>query len=153
FGLRCSSSSPSGPTSPLDCGWLTDETNCWRMTLDQVALCVPAGETGMFGDNANAGKPLPFEWRACNYPSGAKVTFNTPLPELSVQTSPPKFNFTLTNGGRDCVHFESTAKGFKVVVEGKTVAVEMQEGIATRVTCPDGTNYSAPMPLELVGCK
>src|SRR5512144_447626 len=104
-------SSKGGPAGPrVDCAWAA-ENNCWKTTTALAAACVPPStESGaLTPDNT-----------ACNYASGAKVTFNVPLMTSALQ---PTFDFAVTGAnGQACLTFKSTANGgFTLDVGGQTV--------------------------------
>jgi hypothetical protein len=147
LGLACSSGksgSPSdggggGGAATLDCAWLAGD-NCWKATVDDVVSCLPPGtESGVLSaDN-----------RTCTYPSGAVVTFAPPI--VFPIPDNPTWNFTIATGGQDCLHFESTALTFKLVVAGQTVT-ETRQGIGVSVTCPDGARFAAADSTPLFAC-
>jgi hypothetical protein len=140
-GFGCGGSSGGGSSSStLDCAWFASD-NCWKTTADEALACLPpTTETGVLSaDN-----------KTCTYASGAQVTF-TPALVFPLPLS-PAWNFTITNGGADCLHFENPNDGFKLVVKGHTVT-EMRSGPAgLSVSCPNGTTYVNTNALSLFNC-
>ena len=130
-----------GGGSTLDCAWLAGDNNCWRATADEAAACLPpTTETGV----------LSADGKTCTYASGAQVTF-TPALVVPVPDN-MKWNFTITNSGADCLHFEST-NGFKLVVSGHTVTEGRSGAAGIQISCPDGTTYANANALALLGCS
>ncbi len=130
----------SGGGSTLDCAWLAGD-NCWKATADEAAACLPpTTETGV----------LSADGKTCTYASGAQVTF-TPALVLPVPNN-ADWNFTITNGGADCLHFENTT-GLKLVVSGHTVTEGRSGAAGIQISCPDGTRYANANALDLLGCN
>jgi len=138
-GLGCGGSG-GGSTAALDCAWLAGD-NCWKMTAAEATACLPpTTETGVLSaDN-----------KSCAYTSGAQVTFAPalvlPIPDNA------DWNFTITNGGADCLHFESSKAGLKLVVAGHTVNEGLSGVAGLKITCPDGTAYANANALSLLDC-
>jgi hypothetical protein len=61
-------------------------------------------------------------------------------------------NFTVSNGGRACLHYESTAGNIKLVVGGQTVTVGGSRAEGEHLTCPDGATYTTATPVSLLNC-
>jgi hypothetical protein len=135
-GAGCGGSS----SSTLDCAWLASD-NCWKTTADEALACLPpTTEIGVLSaDN-----------KTCAYASGAQVTF-TPALVLPVPLS-PAWNFTITKGGADCLHFENPNDGFKLVVGGHTVTEGRSGPTGLSVSCPNGTTYVNTNALGLFNC-
>jgi len=131
-----------GSAETLNCAWLASD-NCWKMTAADAVDCLPAeNETGtLSADN-----------KTCTYASGVTVTFASPLvlPPPQGQQS-PKFNFTVKNGGADCLHYEDSGTGFTLVVKGKTVR-ESGSGYGLTISCPDGTSVSTANAFAVLSC-
>jgi hypothetical protein len=142
--LACGGGGSSAPDT-LTCDWLASN-NCWKMTVDEAVACLPP-ELDM--------GTLSADHKTCTYASGVTVTFATPLmiPAITGQgpLPDPKLNFTLTNGGVDCLHYEDTAAGFKLVVKGQTVQ-ESSPGYGLSISCPDGTTVSTSNALGILSC-
>jgi hypothetical protein len=141
IGGGCSGGSSGGGGGALTCAWLASD-NCWKMTLDDAAGCLPpTAETGVLSaDN-----------KTCTYASGAVVTFKTalviPIPDQS------SWNFTITKGGQDCLHYEDVGQGFKVVVGGHNTVTGAPSGLqGFGISCPDGTTASTSNALNLLNC-
>jgi hypothetical protein len=137
--------SGGGGAPTLDCAWLAGD-NCWKKTLaDAVACLPPTTETGT----------LSADGASCTYASGAKVTFVPPL-VLPMPTSTTlqdvKWNFTVTNAGAECLHYEKSGGSFKLVVKGQTVQEGPSGALGLAVSCPDGTQYSNGNALDLFNC-
>ena len=126
---------------PLDCAWLASD-NCWKMTADDAAACLPpTTETGV----------LSADGKTCTYASGAQVTFTPAL--VLPASSGADWNFTITNGGADCLHFENSMAGIKLVVGGHTVSEGPFGTAGLRIACPDGTSYANANAFALLGCN
>lgn len=140
IGSGCGSSGGGGSSGTLDCAWLAGD-NCWKTTADDAVACLPpTTEIGVLSaDN-----------KTCTYTSGAQVTF-TPALVLPAPLS-PAWNFTITKGGADCLHFENPNDGFKLVVRGHTVTEARSGPAGIAVTCPDGTTYTTTNALALFNC-
>ncbi|HVU51242.1 MAG TPA: hypothetical protein VHL80_11175 [Polyangia bacterium] len=132
-----------GGSDALTCAWLAGD-NCWKMTVDDAVDCLPPG--------SDMGT-LSADDKTCTYASGVTVTFASPLvlPPPTGQNQSAKFNFTVKNGGADCLHYEDTANGFKLVVKGKTVQ-ESVAGFGLTISCPDGTSASTGNAFGVLGC-
>jgi hypothetical protein len=138
-GFGCGGS--GGGASTLDCAWLGSD-NCWKMTADDAAACLPpTTETGV----------LSADGKTCTYASGAQVTF-TPALVLPVSND-ADWNFTITNGGADCLHFENAMAGIKLVVGGHTVSEGPFGVTGLRISCPDGTSYANANAFALLDCN
>jgi hypothetical protein len=142
--LACGGGS-SGSADTLTCDWLAGD-NCWKMTVDEAAACLPP-ELDM--------GTLSADKKTCTYASGITVTFASPLvipqPTANDPNPDPKLNFTVTNGGVDCLHYEDNAAGFKVVVKGQTVQ-ESSAAYSLSISCPDGTSVSTSNALGILSC-
>ena len=133
----CGGSSPDG----LTCEWLAGADNCWRNTALGAASCLPPdADTGTFSaDNA-----------MCSYTTGESVSF-TPALVLPLPDDPP-WNFTVNNvAGEPCLHYEESAAGMKLVVNGQTVSVG-NAGFALSITCPDGSSVGTSNAFNLLNC-
>jgi hypothetical protein len=141
-GAGHAGSQGDGGADTLTCAWLASD-DCWKATVDDAVDCLPPGSDmgTLSADN-----------KTCTYASGVTVTFASPLvlppPQGQDQT---RFNFTVTNGGADCLHYEDSATGFTLVVKGKTVQ-ESSVGSSLAISCPDGTSVSTANPLSLLSC-
>jgi hypothetical protein len=136
-GFGCGGSGASG----LDCAWLAGD-NCWKMTADDATSCLPPrSEMGTFSaDN-----------KTCTYASGVTVTF-TPALVLPVPDQ-PSWDFTISNGGVDCVHYEDTkGGGVKLVTMGHTVTSRSSGGLGLAISCPDGNTVGTSNALNLLEC-
>ena len=131
----------SGGGGTLDCTWLGGD-NCWKMTVDDAVACLPpTTERGtLSADN-----------KTCTYASGATVTFAPtlvlPLPNQA------DLGLTISNGGAECLHYENTKAGIKLVVMGQTVSEKSNGGLGLAITCPDGTTSSTPNAIALLDCN
>jgi hypothetical protein len=94
---------------------------------------------------------LSADGKTCTYASGAQVTF-TPALVLRIPDN-ADWNFTITNGGADCLHFENSKAGIKLVVSGHTVTEGLSGAMGIRIACPDGTAYSNANALGLLDCN
>jgi hypothetical protein len=135
----CGGGSSSGGGT-LDCAWLAGD-NCWKTTLADAADCLPPDtETGV----------LSADGKTCTFTNGITIAFATPL-----AVPPPDqatFNFTVTNGGVECLHFENPQRSTKLVVKGKTVQEGLAGATGLAVSCPDGTSFSNPNAFSLFMC-
>ena len=133
--------SDGGDVATLDCAWLAGD-NCWRTTANAAASCLPpASESGVLSPDG----------RTCTYASGAVIVFNTPL----VLPTPdnPTWDFTIKNGGQDCLHFEDDNHSFKLTVSGQTVTESVSSAAGISISCPDGRTYSNSNAIELISCN
>jgi hypothetical protein len=135
-----------GSAGPLDCAWLVGD-NCWKQTAAAAVPCLPpTAETGVLGADD----------KTCTYASGATVVFAAPLtlpvPRELEGNQPPAWNFTVSNGGATCLHFESSASSLKLTVGGQTVTERRSGVMGLAVTCPDGTAYASSDAFTLIGC-
>lgn len=139
-GSGCGGSS-GGSSSTLDCAWLAGD-NCWKMTANEAVACLPpTTETGtLSADN-----------KTCTYASGSQVTF-TPALVFPIPLDNPAWNFTITKGGADCLHFENPSDGFKLVVGGHTVTEGRSGALGISVSCPDGTTATNANAINLLDC-
>ncbi len=112
------------------------------MTANEAVACLPpTTETGtLSADN-----------KTCTYASGSTVTF-TPALVLPVPLDNAAWNFTITKGGADCLHFENPNDGFKLVAGGHTVTEGRSGALGLSVSCPDGTTYTNSNALDLFNC-
>jgi hypothetical protein len=142
-GFGCGGSGGGGGGgSTLDCAWLAGD-NCWKTTANDAAACLPpTTETGV----------LSADGKTCTYASGAQVTF-TPALVLPIPDN-ADWNFTITKGGADCLHFEnSKTAGLKLVASGHTVTEGRSGAMGIRIACPDGTAYANANALDLLDCN
>jgi hypothetical protein len=131
-----------GGGDALDCAWLGGD-NCWKMTLDDAAACLPP-ETDM--------GTLSADNKTCTYASGVTVTF-TPALVLPIPDQ-ASWSFTISSGGTNCLHFENAkAGGIKLVTKGNTVTERSNGGLGIAITCPDGTTASTSNALNLLDCN
>lgn len=141
-GFGCGGSSGGGDSSgsTLDCAYLAGD-NCWKTTANEAVACLPpTTETGTLStDN-----------KTCTYASGAQVTF-TPALVLPLPTS-PDWNFTITKGGANCLHFENPNDGFKLVAGGHTVTEGLSGATGLQIACPDGTTHTNSNAFSLFDC-
>jgi hypothetical protein len=117
--------------------------NCWKTTASAAAACLPpASETGT----------LSADGATCTYASGAVVSFTPPI--VLPFTNSDTWNFTVSNGGQTCLHFESSpAKSLKLVVEGQTFTeTENATAGVLIISCPGGTSVATTNPLALLSC-
>ncbi len=132
----------SGSSSKsLDCAYLAGD-NCWKTTATAATSCLPAaGTTGtLAADNSS-----------CTYASGVTVTF-TPALTLPLPNGFNDWNFTVTSGGQECMHYDESAAGFQLTV-GTSTVMEAVSGMASiELTCPDGTSYASSNGLSLLSC-
>ena len=84
----------------------------------------------------------------CTYPSGAVVSFDTPV-ALPI-TKEPDWTFSLTVG-TPCLRYENKPQNdFVLTVTGSTFSTSLgQDG---SMTCPDKTSYSTDNVPGLLGC-
>lgn len=138
--VGCGSSGGGGGGASLDCAWLAGD-NCWKTTASKATTCLPpSAESGVLSaDN-----------HTCTYASGAVVTFSPPL-VLPIPNS-PTWNFTITDGGQTCLHYQKTATGFSLTVGSDTVTEESTGLLGIKLTCPGGMSYSNPSALDLFSC-
>ena len=138
-GFACGGSGGGG--SALDCAWLASD-NCWKMTADEATACLPpTTEAGV----------LSADGKTCTYASGTQVTF-TPALVLPIPDN-ADWNFTITKAGADCLHFENTQAGIKLVVSGHTVNEGLSGPTGLRIACPDGTAYANANAFSLLDCN
>jgi hypothetical protein len=131
-----------GSSKPLDCAYLAS-ANCWKTTVDQAATCLPpAAATGVLAaDNSS-----------CTYASGTTIAFTPALP-LPLPQPYKAWNFTITTGGTQCLHYEETSSGFDLVVGTDMVSEAVSGAAALSLTCPDGSTYSNANALDLLNCN
>lgn len=144
LSLASCSGDSSGPGggggSTLDCAWLAGN-NCWKATVAKAVACLPNDADRGTLDAANS---------MCTYASGQVVSF-TPALVLPTPLS-PKWNFTVTNAGATCLHYEDLSNGFKVTVGTETVTETSSGQLGLAIKCPDGTTYSTANALALLDC-
>ncbi len=141
-GLSCGGSSSSGKA--LDCATLTGD-NCWKTTASAAAACLPA--------QSDVGT-LSADGKTCTYPSGAVVTFASPLALPLPSTGTPSWNFSVTGAdGQPCLAYKNdTQGGITLTVQGQTVKQGASGGLGISLTCPDGTRYSNSNAFQLLSC-
>ena len=129
-----------GSSAALDCDWLASE-NCWKTTTAPAQSCLPpSSDTGTFSADG----------KTCTYASGVVVTFATPV--VFPIPDDPTWNFTVSNGGTDCLHYEETSSTLKVVVAGQTFSEGPSGSLGLKFTCPDGSSYSTSNAFDLLSC-
>jgi hypothetical protein len=136
--LGCGGGGSSG--GGLDCAWLGG-ANCWKTTADEATACLPP---------TSAKGVLAADHKSCTYTTGETVTF-TPAVELP----PPDdatWNFTISKGGAECLHYENSKGNLKLVVMGHTVT-QTSSGLGLSITCPDGTTQSNGNFISLLDCN
>ena len=139
-GLGCGS---SGSGAPLDCAWLAGN-NCYKTTVAAAASCLPpATETGVLNANNST----------CTYASGAVVTFTPALTvPIPFGNDNMQWNFTVTNGGKTCLHYQENQAGLSVTVGADTVTEGSGGGLSLKITCPGGMSYSNGNAFNLLSC-
>jgi hypothetical protein len=139
-GAGCSSGNAA--SGGLDCAWLMSD-NCYKTTASAATACLPAAsDTGTLSADGST----------CTYASGQVVTFTPPL--VLPLTDTNTWNFTVTNGGQTCLHFETTpSKSLKLVVGSETFSETGNTTTgALTFSCPDGTSVSTTNLLALIMC-
>jgi hypothetical protein len=129
-----------GPTATADCAWLASD-NCWKMTVDDAASCLPP--TGAQGTLNAAGT-------SCTYATGEIVTFEHAL-VLPIPRDYP-WSFTLSKNGQPCLHFDSTTAAMNLDVGGAKVRVSSFGLTGLQFSCPDGTVYANSDAFGLLMC-
>ena len=110
----------AGPTVPGSRRKLLEDDRRRRSELPASGL----GVRRVSADNAT-----------CTYASGAVVTFTPPLVfPISTDTN---WNFTISNGGQDCLHYEDTGVGVKLAVGGNMVTESASGALGLAIACPD----------------
>jgi hypothetical protein len=135
-----------GASGPLDCAWLAGN-NCWKQTTSKAMPCLPpANEVGVLSDDN----------KTCSYAGGTTVTFAVPLtlpvPREGAGSPSPEWNFTVSNGGSACLHFESNSSIFELTVGPHTVSEGRSGPAGLAISCPDGTTYSTRNAVDLLSC-
>jgi hypothetical protein len=139
-GADASLTCDAGAGPALTCDWLAGD-NCWKQTATAATACLPpTTETGA----------LSADGRTCTYASGAVIDFATPL--VLPLPNDPTWNFTISNGGQACLHYEDMTTGLKLVVGTETVTSKPSGVLGLTVTCPDGASYGNPNALQLLSC-
>ncbi len=138
FAVGCGGGGTSG--KPLDCTYLAGD-NCWKTTASE-ATCLPMSGTrgALAADNSS-----------CTYTSGQMVTF-TPALVLPLANDFKNWNFTVTAGGTDCLHYEESSAGFTLAVGADMVHESIVGAEGIELTCPDGTSYGNDNALNLLSC-
>lgn len=114
----------------FDCE-LAASDNCWKTTVLAAAGCLPpSSEMGTLSADGST----------CTYPSGTVVTFASPLvvgPTATVST------FTVTTGGRQCLHYLLASNGSMLTTSAGSVSLLVsQDSQTVTLECPDGATYA-----------
>ena len=109
WGVGCSSGGSGSGGGALTCEWLAGD-NCWKQTATAATACLPpTDEHGTLSDDG----------RTCTYASGAVITFASPL--VFPLPDEPTWNFTVSNAGQTCLHYEDVNSHLRLVVGDQTV--------------------------------
>ena len=132
-----SGSSDAGSAQPLTCAWFSGP-NCWSSAAATVASCL--------GSSPGFGK-FSADRNTCTEPDGSTVTFQTPPPSPPINGGTDLasylLNFTITRDGSLCAQVSSPSRfAFSLTTSAGTVS-SYQDDSTLRLTCPDGTTYSA----------
>jgi len=142
FGAGCSSSDGE-PAGGLDCAWLASN-NCWKTTISSAASCLPStAESGVLSADS----------RTCTYASGAVIAFATPLVLPIPDEEDRSWDFTITNQGQTCLHFQESETAFSLTVGSQTVAESSFGALGLQIECPAGDRYSNSNAFDLLSCN
>src|SRR3982751_1956559 len=140
WGVGCSSGGSGSGGGALTCEWLAGD-NCWKQTATAATACLPpADEHGTVSADG----------RTCTYASGAVITFASPL--VFPLPDDPTWNFTVSNAGQTCLHYEDVNSHLKLVVGDQTVTEAATGGLGLAITCPGGMTYSNANAFDLFNC-
>jgi len=122
-----------GGDEDLTCELLAQPTNCWAKAAAELAACLPPNTmTGTFAADR----------RSCDFPNGARVTFDT---ALATDTSELEgFGFTLTRNDQMCGKFVDTfSNRMELTASGGTIVSELHAGGEFHLHCGDTTYASS----------
>ena len=131
--VACSSTTAGGGGGTFDCSFLSGP-NCYKSTAVAAMSCLP---------DSMAQGTLSADGKTCTYADGHVIAFQSavtlPLPMQ------PLFNFTLTNGGAQCLTFnQTTSSAFTLTTSAGTFTENANETTGTvTAVCPGGATYSA----------
>jgi len=114
------------------CSFWGDGTNCFKQSISQAAMCLPAiSELGV----------LSADGATCTYASGSVVTFDTPV-TFPIDTH--VWKFTIKNGATQCLRFDQTdtkTLSFKITDSAGTFNYQINSNLVT-ATCPNGSAFT-----------
>lgn len=126
-----------GGSEELTCELLADPGNCWASATARAAACLPSrGTPGT----------LSADRKTCTWPDGARVTFDTPLPNDTLELERLAFDVTGPDG---CAwRFVDTFENrMELTVDGATEVSQLHPGGEFELACSDGTSYTADFDL------
>jgi len=124
-----------GGSEDLTCSLLADPTNCWADATARAAACVPATPGTLSADR-----------KQCTWPDGSKVTFETPLPNATIDLERLAFDVT---GASGCAwrFVDTFANRMELTVDGKTEVSQLHPDRQFELACSSGTSYESEFDL------
>ncbi len=125
-----------GGEDDLTCELLASPDNCWATAAAELAACLPPSTTpGVFSADRTS----------CDFANGARVTFDSALPEDNFDLE--MLGFTITLNGETCGRFIDTfSNRMELTGSGETVVSELHPGREFHLHC-DGTTYTSSFDL------
>lgn len=126
-----------GSSEDLTCSLLADPTNCWAAAAARAAACLPSRQTP---------GALSADRTSCTWPDGARVTFESPLPNDTLDLE--RLAFDVTGPGGCSWRFVDTFQNrMELTVDGNTEVSQLHPDRTFELACSSGTSYEADFDL------
>lgn len=119
-----------GGSDDLTCAVLADPTNCWAAAAAEATSCLAM--------HATPGV-LSADRTQCTWSDGSTVTFDTPLPNDTIQLD--HLSFTVTGPGCSWSFTDTFMNKMILTVGDKTEVSELHPDQTFELSCDDGTSY------------
>jgi hypothetical protein len=123
-----------GGSEDLTCSLLADPTNCWADAAARAAACVPSTPGTLSADRTR-----------CTFADGSQVTFDTPLPNATIDLE--RLAFDVTGSGCAWRFVDTFQNRMELNVDGKTEVSQLHPDHQFELACSDGTSYEADFDL------
>lgn len=123
-----------GGGEPLTCDLLADPTNCWAVTAQAIASCLPAvGAPPVFNANRSS----------CSFPEGTQIVFDAPLPNDTIDLERLAFSIVRSDDSL-CGRFVDTFMNrIELEAGDHTTVAELHSGGDFHLHCDDAS-FEAP---------
>jgi hypothetical protein len=125
-----------GGSEDLTCSLLADPTNCWADAAARAAACIPSRATPA---------TLSADRTRCTWPDGSQVTFDSPLPNNTIDLE--RLAFDVTGSGCAWRFVDTFQNRMELTVDGDTEVSQLHPDHEFELACSSGTSYTADFDL------